>query len=189
MPHVPLTEDRLRSIARGAIVGDWPPYDAGDEQAVERFLRRVVDELRRCRALEVEADFDAYGSGYASYVDVFLTPRGGRSTVHRDGMDWTDGLHLYLCRLAPIAAYGPGQRTRHARGGSRTFLRSDRLFETPPGDWSEQVHALETVLARHTLEFVRKAKLNALLPFDLDIRTALERPPFRYFDALFHWED
>uniref|UniRef100_UPI00197E7E3F hypothetical protein n=1 Tax=Thermoactinospora rubra TaxID=1088767 RepID=UPI00197E7E3F len=54
--------------------GAW----AGGKASVEGFLKWVVADLDRMPSLSVHhAEFRHYGSGYASYVHVFLTKRDG----------------------------------------------------------------------------------------------------------------
>ena len=173
----------------GRLVGDAPPYADGSEAEIEPHLRRAVAALDRQRPLDAEGDFNHYGSGYASYVDVFCFKSGGRSTVRRDNVDWIDGLSLYLCRLAPVAAFGPGQKTRHDRGGGYTFLRPESVGETPDGDWTAETRALADVLGWYGFSVLSKEQLSAPLPFKAEVATILADPPYQVFDALFYWED
>ncbi|MFI6908107.1 hypothetical protein ACIBKY_43070 [Nonomuraea sp. NPDC050394] len=150
--------------------GAW----SGGAAAVEGFLRRVVADIGRLPHVGVHhAEYRHYGSGYASYVDVFVTRRAGPDI---------EGLSLALCRLAPFAA----------------LFRSSSLHEMPqlsrvadgdlPG-WKEECRELRHILDRHGIALLDSRVL--ALPLDplLRVETILGDPPYRVFDAWFHWID
>ena len=112
-----LSNDNLQAMISGSIVGTLWPYDCRSTEDIESYLRGLVAELSRSTLLEVESDFIHYGSGFASYVHVFCFKRDGKSTVRERDTDQTDGIAVYLSRLAPVAAYGPEQRTKSYRRG------------------------------------------------------------------------
>ena len=184
-----LTEARLRDVIAGRPVGDAWPYADGSTRDIEAHLRRVAFELRGTRRVEVEAELDHYGSGYASYVHVFCAKPGGLSTERRDGLDWIDGLSVYLCRLAPVAAFGPGRRTRGDKTSSLDFLAPEKVGATPAGDWSNELGPIRSVLTRHGLRLLAREDVCAPLSFATTIPTVLSEGPYRVFDALFYWED
>lgn len=184
-----LTEARLREVVAGRPVGDRWPYAGGSERDIEAHLGRAVGELRGTRRLRVEAEFGHYGSGYASYVHVFCAKGAGRSTERRGDLDHTDGLSVYLARLAPVAAIGPGHPRRGAGTGSLDFLDPERVGESPAGDWSDELRLTRSVLERNGFYLPAREALCAPLPFAAVIPTFLSRGPYRVFDALFYWED
>lgn len=186
---MPLSDAELRSLIAGRPFGPGTPY-AGGEAAIEKHLRKAVAGLARSSLVEVEADFGHYGSGYASYVDVFCPKRGGRSTMEANGVRRIDGLVIYLSRLAPLATYGPSQRTRHATGGSADYLDAGRVGRLPPGDWSAVRDEVQTKLVRYYgFTLLGQDELSCLLPFNADIPTVISNRPYRVFDAVFYWED
>ncbi|MBW4500098.1 MAG: hypothetical protein KME57_11195 [Scytonema hyalinum WJT4-NPBG1] len=93
-----LTVKQLQSIIDMNPVGDTFPYFGGSEQDIENHLKAVVATLRHSPLLDVEAEFNHYGSGYASYVHVFCAKSNRQSTVRRGDTDWIDG----ISDLAPI---------------------------------------------------------------------------------------
>lgn len=66
------SNDELRGFIRGEILGDVFPYHTNDHQEVEKHLERLFYRIKRIHGVECEADFDHYGSGYASFVEFFL---------------------------------------------------------------------------------------------------------------------
>src|SRR5688572_1199114 len=112
-----LSESNLRALfVELRAVGLSPPYDEGSEEAIEAYLRDVVGSLQHSSRLVVQAHRDHYGSGYASYVHLFCSKRGQKSTSCQEGDTETQGIDLYLCRLAPLAVYGAGSQTHFASG-------------------------------------------------------------------------
>lgn len=182
-----LTVEQLQSIINVNPVGDTFPYLGGSEEDIENHLKAVVATLRRSHLLDVEADFNHYSSGYASYVDVFCAKSNRQSTVCRGDTDWIDGIAVYLARLAPIAAYGTQQRTRHARGGSQGFLRSRGVGQIPNGDWSNELHEIITSLKSFGFLLPNLEELCEPLPFKAKIPTIFDNECV--FDAIFYWED
>jgi hypothetical protein len=194
-----LTNDNLQAMASGGVVGSSWPYDRGSAEDIESYLKNVVAELGRSRNLEVDAEFMHYGSGFASFVHVFCYKRNDKSTVHTVDMDCTDGIAVYLGRLAPVAAYGPERRTRsYGRGpfglrkelsSSFGFLDVAWLSELPPGDWNEEINEIKDKLQRFGFSLPSREELSKELPFPADIPTILGEQPYRVFDAVFYWSD
>jgi hypothetical protein len=182
-----LSADELRTIIAGDPIGDIQPYRRGIPQEIEEFLKKVVARLEQSPLLEIHPDWDHYGSGYASYAHVFCFKGGGRSTVHRHGVDHIDGITVYLCRLAPIAAYGAEHRTRSARGGSGGFLDVNNVGTLPAGDWSAELCEIETILTESGFRLPTREQLAEILPFKADIPTVFDDR--HVFDAIFYWED
>lgn len=185
-----LSESQLRMLIAGQPFGDFPPYQQGDQEGIEGYLRRIVAGLTRSKLIEVEAIFNHYGSGYASYVDIFCYKRKGLSTRHEKGVKWINGITVYLSRLAPFSAWGPGERTRHETGGSSDYLEGRKVGELPPGDWAAEVNEITTKLVtEYGITIPSREELVQRLPFKAIIPTILGDPPYTVFDALFYWED
>jgi hypothetical protein len=182
-----LPEHDLRAIIAGTPVGETPPYSTRDPKQIEDFLHKVANQLGRSPLLEVDADFNHYGSGYASYVHVFCTKAKGRATTHKDGVDHIDGITVYLGRLARFAAYGAESRTKHHTGGSASFLDVRNLGTTPPGDWSAALDEIRETLSRNGFTVATTEEYGELLPFQAKIPTIFGDT--HVFDAIFYWED
>jgi hypothetical protein len=137
--------------------------------------------------LGVEAEFDHYGSGYASYVHVFCAKAGGRSRTRRACEDSIDGIAVYLSRLAPFAIYGREQRTKSASGSSMQYLGLADVYSLPPGNWEAEISAVLQVLEGFNFVLPARAQLVEALPYKLDIATIFDDT--HVFDAIFYWED
>lgn len=174
--------------ARGE--GAW----AGGAEAVEGYLRQVVADLNRVLGLVVEhAEFGHYGSGYASFVDVFLTWRDGSARrVDPDGYTTVEGLSVALCRLAPIACIlSPGERSHHPDGhGCHSMPWLDAVTDTPIPRWEEGCEQISQVLDRHGIAVVGPHLLSRPALPHLKIDTNLGGGPhYSIFDVWFHWMD
>lgn len=162
-----LGDEQLRNLVAGRPVGREWPYVGGSEADIEKHLRRAVAMLRSTNVLEVEADFDHYGSGYASYIHVFCEKTRASSRTHRDGTDWMDRIAVYLSRLAPFAVYGREQRTKDAAGWSQGYVSAEDVYSLPPGDWREEIAAIQRVLRELGFVFPEREQLVQRLPLDL----------------------
>ncbi|MDZ8240647.1 MAG: hypothetical protein RMZ69_26425 [Nostoc sp. ChiQUE01a] len=184
-----LTVKQLQSIIDGNPVGDTFPYFGGLPEDIENHLKAVVATLRRSPLLDVEAQFDSYGSGYASYVHVFCAKSNRQSTVRRGDIDCIDGIVVYLSRLAPIATYGVEQRTKHQQLPiiSRGFLENRRIRQLPNGNWSNELDEIITTLENFRFLLPSLEELREPLPFKAKIPTIFESECV--FDAIFYWED
>ncbi|WP_204287170.1 hypothetical protein [Microbispora amethystogenes] len=170
--------------------GAW----AGGAEAVEGHLHRVVAALNRVPALVVEhAEFEHYGSGYASFVDVLLTRRDGSARrVDADGYTTTEGFSVVLCRLARIACIlSPAERSHHPDGrGYYSLPWLDAVTEIPIPGWEKGCEQISQVLERYRITLVGPHILSRPALPHLKIDTNLgDGPHYSIFDVWFHWMD
>ena len=181
------SEQELQEIINGNPIGnDWP-YLSGSLKDVDSHLKTILQELNQSVALEVEGEFDSYGSGFASYAHLFCQKPKKGSTYRRDERTWTDGIAVYLNRLAPVAVLGPETRTVFERGSSHGFLDVDLVGETPDDTWEEEKEIITTILESEGLSLLQREDLQKPLPFKKEISTRFDEKTI--FDALFYWED
>ena len=190
MPIV-FSDEQLKRIIETKPIGDFYPYnmDEYDHEVINDYISKVVGSFASIRSLQYEAIFDSYGSGYASYVDVFCWKKDGSSSEEREGILWIEGIRIYICRLAPVAVIGRGQMTKHATGGSRDYIESTTVNVFPSGDWEQEIKDIRALLKSYWFNLLEPTYLNQPLPFEAKIRTILADKPFKVFDALFYWED
>lgn len=181
------SKQEIQEIINGNPVGVEWPWMGGSAEDIEQHLRGVVAELDAIDGISLDADFDSYGSGYASYVHVFCFLDGQEATYERDGRTWTDGLAIYLNRLAPVAAWGPETRSQFERGWSHGFLESSMVDQFPEGQLESHADQITAILQQAGLELLTTAEATEPLPFSVDIRTNFDNRTL--FDALFYWED
>lgn len=112
------SDTELLKVINNETIGTFFPYLNGTKNDIEGFIKSIVADLNRSSMIKAEADYSSYGSGYASYVDIFCSKKDGSSTTQRGGVYWIEGIAVYICRLAPVACFGATQLTRHKEGGS-----------------------------------------------------------------------
>lgn len=181
----------LQRAANDELAGSAGPW-AGGSAAVEGFLRRVAADLGRLPELTVHhAEFRHYGSGYASYVAVFLTKRDGSTQRSEQGWTHVEGLSLALCRLAPVAVLLKPSTRSSGPNGAGSYGLPD-LLQVADADipgWEAECRQIGQVLDRHDITLLRSKVLGQPLDAHLRIETVLGDPPYRVFDAWFHWMD
>lgn len=183
------SNEELQKIIRYESIGDLFPYEGGNDSDIENYIKSVVADLNRSTNIIAEADYDMYGSGYASYVDVFCYRKDGSSTSRKSYGVTIEGISLYICRLAPVSIYGYSKITRHSHGGSSEFLSFDRVNTLPLGDWIEFIEEIVRKVHKYNISILDKEYLTSPLPFDAKIPTILGDAPYKIFDAFFYWED
>lgn len=183
-----ISSAQLREAILDKRIGRAEPYSVSSE-AVEAYLHNVVLELQQRASLEISAIFNHYGSGYASYVDVFCEKAQGRSKVQQGNELYSHAIVVYLCRLAPVAIYGAGLKIKRPQSESYRHIRLEGLATTPEGDWATELEDIVTVLKKLGFTLLDKESLVQPLAFKAKIRTSFGTLPYTVFDALFHWED
>lgn len=185
------SNEELKRIIETKPVGGFYPYNLKeyDDDAADEYISKVVGSLAAIKNLDYKAEFEHYGSGYASYVEVFCYKKDGSSSEERNGVLEIDGIRIYICRLTPVAVIGKGRVTKHDKGGSSDFLPSQNVDVLPSGDWEEMAAGIRGVLARYHFKDLDSNYVSQPLPFEADIPTLLGDPPYKIFDALFYWED
>lgn len=179
--------EELADLIRDAIIGRYWPSDLQTDDEIEALIHATVDKLKSCPLLDIDADFNSYGSGFASYVHVFCTKANRAATIRHGETDWIDGITVYLGRLVPFAAFGAEQRTRHPRGGSGGFLDSRNLETTPDGSWGNELRAILQAIEASGYTVMPKKEYCRQLPVQLKWDTNFGTDT--YFDAIFHWYD
>ncbi len=152
-------QEELIKVINGEPIGSYFPYLGGTKKQIVDYLRSVVSDIDSSKVIKVEADFTSYGSGYASYVDVFCYKRDGSSMkVTKHGQD-ISGVSLYLCKLAPVAVWGENEKNKHSKGGGYGFLSAETVESLPEGDWNEFIFILKTNSINMVLKFLRNVML------------------------------
>lgn len=188
----------LRNIAEGKAMGDFPPFSTGEWEKSDPYLMQLIGRIKDIKTIEVYADFDHYGSGFSSYIplnlskkdrcDVKVSENGNLKSFE------TNGLLMYLCRLAPFAIYGEGlwEATYNSgkyQSGSSHFIEPEDVGSTPPFDWSNELNQIRNLLNQFRIKFLTKDTVDQPLDFKVDIPTIFSDPPYKIFDCFFYWED
>ena len=170
--------------------GAW----ALSQAAVEGHLKQITAAIGRLPEVVVEdADFNHYGSGYASFTHLLVTARDGFLRRGRtDGGVEVEGMSLLLCRLAPLACLVSSSfrsRSRHG-SSSRSMPSRDAVVRPLSPGWQQAAHRqIAEVLTAHGFSLLKPQTLSREINRDVRIDTNLGDPPYTVFDAWFHWMD
>ncbi len=189
----------LKRMAASRIGSFGGPFRDRGLARVDLFLRDVAKRLDRLPDAHVlHAEYDHLGARFASFIEIFLADRDTRL---QEGDNHVRGIKLYLCRLGPFAAFAPSWRfMRMERGWPEKSssvaldvndLRGPLTGDGPDPDWYARTAAkLGGVLKGRGLTQPEAGVLANELPFESPVpRTVLRRPPYRVWDAMFHWSD
>jgi hypothetical protein len=183
------TDQELKSVIDGNSIGSFFPYQGGSELEIESYIKTIVADLDRSAIIKADADYSMYGSGYASYVDIFCYKKDNTSTVQKGGVYYLDGIQIFISRLAPVAVFGKENRSKHKHGGSFGFIRPNSVGTTPEGDWEYFVDEIKRKLASYNISLLNKRYVSQVLHFETKITTILDDGEYKIFDAFFYWED
>ena len=86
--------EELKRIIDCQSVGSFFPYQGGNEEDIEKYIKTIVADINNSSIIQAEADYSMYGSGYASYVDIFCYKKDGTSTVQEGGVYFISGILL-----------------------------------------------------------------------------------------------
>ncbi len=183
------SNDELKRIISGKPVGNIYPYNTGDTNEIEKYLRDLYYKLNRSGLIKCHGEFAHYGSGYASYIDLFCLKRNEINPP--ENALGKLGIVVYISRLAPVAVFGYDDRTETG------FCFLDPLHsdfgKLPDGDWDNEFLEIKSKIEAAGIHFLEKEYVEQPLAFTADIPTILTIPDmgdvYRNFDAFFYWED
>lgn len=196
-----ISEQQLRRIVAGESIGEVSPWREGDLDVIDDALRSLSSEIAEAAGLVVAGEFDAYGSGFASYVHLFCH-RGSESAIELDQVEdpagpkagdapkrltTIRGLAIYLCRLAPVAVWGPETRTRSSGSESWEFLDAEQAGQLPDPSWQSTVQTIQRICGERGVTVLESAELRRPAPSGLTWNTNFGQETV--FDALFYWSD
>lgn len=194
------SDEQLQAMIDGKIIGEKFPYDTNDEREIEAHIRRLFHRINRIPNVVCEAEWNHFGSGYASFVEFFCYQKEDLVVLeekhgHREIK--MNGLIVDISRLASVAIMGNDERyktihieTNEYRGGAYGSLLGgakligvSKRFQT----FGEQ---LKQVLEEFDFEVVEPEEMNRLLSFKTKIPTIYrESRDYTVADAIFYWED
>ena len=183
-----ITNEILERVIAGRPVGEHEAYKNCSKNAIKGHIKATIHDLEQSIIIALETD-DSYGSGYASYIDVFCYKPNGRSSQVKFGTTYIDGIAIYLCKLAPVAIMGTNGKSQSPNGGTFGFLRTEAVNSLPPGDWLEMEAEIRHKLEKRGFEILGPQELEKPLPFIAKIETNFGDPPYTIFDAFFNWMD
>ena len=192
------TEEFLKDLINANVVGDTIPFKTGKISKVESYITTIIGRIQDDRRLIVEPDYQYYGSGFASYVNVRISQKDRSDTkITREGSErteWIKGLLLYLSNLSPYWYYGGSEWTITYendtwKGGSSSFLRPEDIHHIDQGIWSNTIYAIKELMGDYGYRLLTEEELEERVWFETTIPTVLADKPYEVFDCFFYWED
>ncbi len=192
------TETYLRNIAADQVQGDFTPFNKNDIGKVKRYIKGMLGQLSDHKRILVEPDYEAYGSGFASYINVKISKKDKSDTIiERNGnrtVEKKDALLLYISLLSPYWYFGKGDwwnnyTNGEYSGGSNNFLTPDSINRYNKTLWSDDVEHITRLFEEFRYSLLTKKEVEQTLDFKVKITSNLGEEPYTVFDCFFHWED
>jgi hypothetical protein len=192
------TETYLRNAATDQVQGDFPPFNKNDIAKVKRYVKGMLGRLSDHHHIVVLPDYSAYGSGFASYINVKISKKDKSDTTFvKDGNRTTekkDGLLLYISLLAPFWYFGKGDWwDNYSNGvyqsGSSNFLMPDSIKKYNKDLWETEIEQITRLFEEYRYALLTQKEVEKQLDFEVKIASNLGEKPYTVFDCLFHWED
>lgn len=191
-------KEYLTDLVKGKTKGDFPPFSSGKWERSDEYLKRIVEKLKGIESIQVEADFDHYGCGFSSYVHLYLSKRDKSDCqiTHDEELrtEKTNGLMMYLCRMAPFSVYAEGvwHKTFNKdkwHSGSSHFIDPGNIGSLPNLNWKTELIEIKNILNQYKITLLTREELDKKIEFEINIHTILSDPPYKVFDCLFYWVD
>lgn len=194
------SNEQLQDLIEGKIVGNKFPYKTNYKQEIEAHIRGLFYRINRIPNLVCEAEWNHFGSGYASFVEFFCYRKEDVKVVnekygHREIK--TEGIIIDICRLAPVAIMGEDERyktihiqTNEVVGGAYGSLLGGRNLLDLSEKFQAIAEKLKQALKEFDYELLEAEKMNQPLSFQTNIPTIYREPrEYLVMDAIFYWED
>ncbi len=191
-------EKYLRNLTNDEVQGDFTPFNKGDVQKVNRSIKGMLGRLKDKKNLIVEADFHAYGSGFASYINVKISKKNNSDSVIQKNGNKTEvstkGILLYICSLAPYWYFGGVKwyssfLNDKSQSGTIPFLNPQDIRKYDTELWAHEIEYITRLFEEYRYTLLTEQEVEKPLWFDVDIKANMGDKPYTVFDCFFHWED
>ena len=200
--NLQFTNEQLQTMISGEPISETFPYNTKDKNQIEKHIKNLFGTLNRSKSFKCEAIFDHYGSGYASYVDLFCYRRDGSSKlsekyIEKDSLTSIqfEGLVIYISRLAPVAIIGKkyiidNDKTKDEFFGAMSMIsKPEEVLDEPPHFMVDEFQEIKQLLNHKGYSILTKQYLSQNLPFKTKISTFTDPRQYKVFDAIFYWMD
>lgn len=194
------SNEQLQDLIQGEIVGNEFPYEPNNEQEIEAHIRRLFHRINRIPNVICEAEWNHFGSGYASFVEFFCYRKEDVVIVEEKHGCWeikTEGIIIDICRLAPVAIMREDDRYQTIRietnevvgGASGSLLDGpNQLFVSEK--FQVIARKLKQALKEFDYELLEAEEMNQPLSLKTKISTIYRvSREYLVMDTIFYWED
>ena len=185
------SDTELESLLAYKPVASRPPWSDCDEQAVEKFYRRLCTQLERQFGLKSRIEWDHYGSGYASFVDAWFYkehPEFAVASAAGYASEHT-GLVVLLSRHVPLFALSQADKGWASDRGYAYMPSLDMIDVFKSAVVHDLAEKVQVALEAQGLQRAWAPQLALQLPAHLHLQSNLSGSSLTHFDALFHWDD
>jgi hypothetical protein len=188
----------LRTLVKGDLQGDFGPFLNNETYEVEGYIQQMLGRLKDRIAIKIQADFTAYGSGFASYINVKITKKDRSDTTFtKEGklnVESKKSLLLYISLLSPYWYFGGANWSENYlngkfQGGSMPFLRPEDNAKYDKTIWQDEIDFITQHFDEYRYRLLTQTELEPYLNFDIEIPTIVADKPYQVFDCFFYWED
>ncbi|WP_296283334.1 hypothetical protein [uncultured Acinetobacter sp.] len=187
-----LSDAEITALTSGSTITEKYPWNTLDNEVIEQFYLNICYEIEQKTDCLSQKEFNAYGSGYASFYDLWLYK--DKQSFNVPNSPYTNnhfyGLVILFSQLSPYYVFMQGEKCWHDKGGFSYLPDStmiDNLKTWAVKDLAKQV---EPILASYGLIRLTHEQLKNPLIGSWKIPTILNiDEQFTLFDALFYWED
>ncbi|WP_155979491.1 hypothetical protein [Sporosarcina ureae] len=194
------TDQQLRMLIKGEVIGDTFPYDSYDEKEILAHINRLFYRINRIHNVLCEAEWDHFGSGYASFVEFFCYRKEDCIVVEeKNGIREIEikGIILDISRLASVAIMGEDVRYRTISIETNEEVSSGQgtILDDPTSlvvGAEVEILAIELRKALQEFDFnlLAAKEMSAPLSFKTKIPTIYRNErQYLVLDAIFYWED
>lgn len=191
-------ETYLRTLLKGDLQADFEPFLNNDVFEVEAYIKQMLGRLKDRNSIKIQADYQAYGSGFASYINVKITKKDKSDTVFtKEGkinIESKKSVLLYISLLCPYWFFGGANWSENYldgkyQGGSMPFLRPEDNAKYDKKIWQDEIDFITQYFDEYRYQLLTQTELEPYLNFDIDIPTIIADKPYQIFDCFFYWED
>lgn len=192
MEKFQFTDFEIRTLLSGSAISDQYPWNTNNAEIIENFYFNICDDIEQKTGCLSKKEFNDYGSGYASFYDLWLykDEQSFKVPKSHDSSNHFYGLVIIFSKLSPYYVLMQGEQCWYDKGGS-SYLpdlnMDDDLKTWAVNDLAKQI---DPILTFHGLIRLSQEQLNSPLIGSWKIPTILNiNEQFTLFDALFYWED
>ena len=191
------TNEQLQAMIRREKVSEQYPYSEQDDEVLIDYLKPLLAEMKRAK-IRYTMESSHFGSGYASYIQLFCYTDDFVTVTVEDGEREEDrrGLFVLVSRLAPVIAIvnDAWQYVRFDEAGEETGGGGTMVDHPKDLDIEPRFESLSNELVRLFMKYhftvVQKDDVDKPLPFDAHIPTlSRSKGSYLVWDAVFYWED
>ena len=190
------SNDELKQLIAGKVIGNMYPYSTDNENELEHYLKRLAAQLKRER-IHLYEEPAHFGSGYASYIQWLCYEDKHVTTTENDSTRTVkiEGIAVLISRLTPVVLIGRANMSETSSLDGNTLGRSSSVFATPSDlqietEFMQLAQRLQQLFMQYQFSVLTYDDVVKPLPFDTDIETVFRKKrDYLVWDAIFYWTD